>query len=122
MADRTIRIAEEIKRVLSGIIATEIKDPRLSSMASVMKVSLTRDLKYAKAYISVYDSEEAKKESIEALNHAEGYIKRQVAQRVNMRIVPSFQFVLDDSIDASINIANILKELENEKNANGLSD
>lgn len=110
-ADRTIRIAQEMKKTIGVIISSEIKDPRISPMTSVMKVELTRDLKYAKVYVSVYDKEEVKKSTIEALTHAQGYIKKLLGERIDMRRMPSIKFVLDDSIDASINIAKILKDI-----------
>ena len=109
--DRTTRIAQEMKRELSVIIAQEVKDPRISAMTSVLKVDLTRDLKYAKVYISVYDTEEKKHETIDALTHAEGFIRRLVGERVEIRRLPTFQFVLDNSIDHSIRIAKLLKEI-----------
>lgn len=112
MTDRNVRIAEEIKRVLSAVISSEIKDPRIAEMTSVMKVTLTKDLRYAKAFISVMGTAEQKKATIEALVHAEGFVKKCVSERVKMRLVPSFSFVLDESIDASINIARILEDIK----------
>jgi len=109
--DRIIRIAGEIKRALSFIIHDEIKDPRISAMASVTKVELTRDLKYAKAYISIFDTEEKKKATMEALQHAEGFIKKHLGESVKIRSIPSISFVLDDSIEYSIKISRILEEV-----------
>ena len=66
---------------LSEIISMEIKDPRVSEMTSVTHVDLTRDLKYAKVYISVFDDEKKKKSTIETLTHAEHFIKNEVGNR-----------------------------------------
>jgi ribosome-binding factor A len=109
--DRIIRIAGEIKRALSFIIHDEIKDPRISAMASVTRVELTRDLKYAKAYVSIFDTEEKRKATMEALQHAEGFIKKALSESVQMRSMPAITFVMDDSIEYSIKISKILQEV-----------
>jgi ribosome-binding factor A len=104
-------IQSEFKRVLSEIISTEIKDPRVSEMASVTHVDLTRDLKYAKAYISVFDDEKKKKSTIETLSHAEHFIKNEVGSRMRMRRLPQITFVLDTSIEYSSKISQMLKKV-----------
>ena len=109
--DRTSVIASEFKRVLSDVIKSEIKDPRVSEMASVTHVELSRDLKYAKAYISVYDSDKLKKSTIETLQHAEHYIKNEVGARMRMRRLPQITFLLDTSIEYSSKISEMLKKV-----------
>lgn len=109
--DRIIRIAGELKKALSFIIHDDIKDPRISPMASVTKVELTRDLKYAKAHVSIYDTEEMRKSTIEALTHAEGFIKKELSRHVKIRSMPSIAFLLDDSIEYSIRIGKILEQV-----------
>jgi ribosome-binding factor A len=109
--DRISAIQSEFKRVLSDIIKNEMKDPRISEMASVTHVELSRDLKYAKAYISVYDSEKLKKSTIETLAHAEHFIKNEVGARMRMRRLPEIRFILDTSIEYSSKISEILKKV-----------
>jgi ribosome-binding factor A len=109
--DRTSVIQSEFKRVLSEIIKNEMKDPRISEMASVTHVELSRDLKYAKAYISVYDTEKLKKSTIETLTHAEHFIKNEVGARMRMRRLPEIKFILDTSIEYSSKISEILKKV-----------
>ncbi len=109
--DRTSVIASEFKRVLSDVIKSEIKDPRVSEMASVTHVELSRDLKYAKAYISVYDTDKLKKSTIETLTHAEHYIKNEVGARMRMRRLPQITFLLDTSIEYSSKISEMLKKV-----------
>ena len=101
----------EFRRVLSEIINTEIKDPRVSQMTSVTHVELSRDLKYAKAYISVYDTEKKRKSTIETLTHAEHYIKNEIGARMKMRRLPEITFVLDTSIEYSSKITQMLKKV-----------
>jgi len=108
--NRVERIQEEYKRELTSIIRT-IKDPRLSSMTSVVSASVTKDLKYAKVYVSVLGSEEEKKSSMEALKSSTGYIKREIASRLNLRCVPHPTFVLDTSIDYGMHINELLNKI-----------
>ncbi len=107
---RTDRISEEVKRELSAIIR-ELKDPRLPIMVTVVAVKVTKDLKFAKAYISVMGSDEVKADALAALKSASGFIRREVGHRLNLRNTPEFTFVIDDSIEYGAHINEILKEL-----------
>ena len=109
--DRISVIQSEFKRVLSDIIKNEMKDPRISEMASVTHVELSRDLKYAKAYISVYDTEKLKKSTIDTLTHAEHFIKNEVGARMRLRRLPEIRFMLDTSIEYSSKISELLKKV-----------
>lgn len=107
---RTDRISEEVKRELSAVIR-ELKDPRLPMMTTVVAVRVTKDLKFAKVYISVLGNEEEKKGAITALKSASGFIRREIGHRLNLRNTPEFTFVADDSIEYGAHINEILKEL-----------
>lgn len=111
MKDRMSGLQAEFRRVLSEIISTEIKDPRVSEMASVTHVELSRDLKYAKAYISVYDTDKKRKSTIETLTHAEHFIKNEIGARMKLRRLPAITFMLDTSIEYSNKISQILKKV-----------
>ena len=108
--NRIDRISEEVKRELSMIIR-ELKDPRLPDMVSVVSVRVTKDLKFAKAYISVMGSEDVQKGAIDALKSAAGFIRREIGHRINLRITPEFSFVLDNSIEYGAHINEVLKNL-----------
>lgn len=109
--NRIDRISEEVKKELSGVIR-DMKDPRLPDMVSVVSVRVTKDLRYAKAYISVFGSEEVKKGAIDALTSAAGYIRKEIGHRVNLRNTPEFTFVSDDSIEYGAHINEVLKGLQ----------
>jgi ribosome-binding factor A len=109
--DRLAAISAEFKRVLSDIIRNDIKDPRVSEMASVTHVEITKDLKYAKAYISVFDTDKLKKSTIESLTHAEHYIKNEIGARLRIRRLPEITFILDTSIEYSSKISEMLKKV-----------
>ena len=108
--NRMERIKEEFKRELASIFR-EIKDPRLSSMVSVVAVDITKDLKYAKVYVSVMGSQEQKSSSMQALKSATGFIKREIGARLNLRAVPQPTFVLDTSIDYGAHINELIKKI-----------
>ena len=94
---KNTRINGEVMKELSLIIRQEIKDPRIHMMTSVTSVEVAPDLKTCKAYISVMGSDEEKKDTIAGLRSAEGYVRRQLAKRLNLRNTPEIQFVLDRS-------------------------
>lgn len=109
--DRINRISEEVKRELSQIIKYELKDPRLSELITVVKVDVTRDLRYAKAYISVLGNDEEKASTMKALKSAAGFIRKEIGNRINLRYTPEFIFELDSSIEYGMNISKILHDI-----------
>ena len=110
MSDRIDRISEEVKKELSKIISEDIKDPRLPEIISVIAAKVTKDLKFAKIYVSVLGDEQTKKNAEEALKSASGYIRREIGHRLNLRNTPEFHFVIDDSIEHGINISNLINK------------
>lgn len=109
---KNTRINGEVQRELSEIIRTEIKDPRVTgAMVSVVSVEVTPDLKYCKAYISVLGSEEAAGDAITGLKSAVGYIRRELARRVNLRNTPEISFILDQSIEYGVHMTRLIQEV-----------
>ena len=106
------RVAEDIKREIIAIIRDEIKDPRVQGkLLTVIRVEVTGDLSYAKAYISAMEGIEAAKEAVAGLKNAAGYIRREVGQRLRLRKTPELRFVADDSIEHGMSIAKMLNDL-----------
>jgi ribosome-binding factor A len=104
------RINDEVQKEMAQIVR-EIKDPRVSgTMICVTAAQVTPDLKFAKIYYSVLGGD--KKEVAQGLKAASGYIRRQIAQRLNLRITPEFTFILDESIEHGAHIASILNTIE----------
>ena len=107
--ERTERVSEEIKRELSQIIQRELKDPRLAvGMVSVTRVELTRDLKNANIYISVFGADEKIDDIMAALVHSAGFMRSQIGKRMRIRTTPELFFKLDDSIEYAARIHKIL--------------
>ena len=108
---KNTRINSEVQRELSEIISREIKDPRIHPMTTVVAVEVTPDLKYCKAYISVLGEEESAKATIQGLKSAEGYIRRELARRVNLRNTPEIKFILDQSIEYGVAMSHLIDEV-----------
>ena len=109
------RTNEEIKKALSEIIR-KMKDPRISPMTTIMLVEATNDLKLAKVRVSVYDKDDSvRKETVAQLNRAEGFIARELGRRIDIRRIPTLKFTLDDSIEYSVHISEIINKLQTER-------
>lgn len=109
--NRMTRINDEILKELSQIIRCEIKDPRVGVMTSVLRVDTTPDLKYCKVFVSVLGNEEEKDGVMKGLKNATGFIRRLLAQRVNLRNTPELIFKLDDSVEYSIRMSKLIDEI-----------
>ena len=108
---KNTRVNGEVTRALAEIIRSDIKDPRVNSMTSVTAVEVAPDLKTCKAYISVLGDEEAGRNTIEGLKSASGYIRRELARTVNLRVTPQIQFILDQSIAYGVNMSHRIDEV-----------
>lgn len=111
---RVNRISEEIKKVISDVIKNELKDPRIAPLTSVTHVEVSRDLRHAKVYVSVYGTDDEKNSTIEALKRAAGYLRKEVGSRVRTFYTPEIDIELDKSIETGIHIAKLIDDLKNE--------
>ena len=107
---KNTRVNSEVQKELSLIIA-DLKDPRIDPMATVTDVSVTPDLKYCTAYISVLGGEENEKNTLAGLENAMGHIRHELAVRVNLRITPELKFVIDKSLEYGINMSRLIEEV-----------
>lgn len=112
---RVNRINEEYKKIISQIIRNELKDPRISGMASVVSVDVTRDLSFATVYISVLGTEEEKKSTLEGLSKSAGYVRREVGKRVKLHHTPAIQFKEDNSIEYGVNMSQKIAEVSQQQ-------
>ena len=93
-----------------------MKDPRISPMTTIMSAEVTNDLKQAKVRVSVYDKDDAvRAESVAALNRAAGFIRHELGNRIDLRALPQLKFTLDNSIEYSVHIAQILNDLNKDR-------
>ena len=109
---RLTRINDEIMRAAAEIIRSELKDPRINTITSVTKVETTNDLKQCKLFISIMGDEKQKKEVWEGLSSSVGFIRKQLASRINLRNTPELILHIDDTLDYSYKIDALLRQAE----------
>ena len=107
---RLNRIDEELKKEITNILTYDIKNPNVTGLLSVTRVKITPDFKYAKVYVSIMNAKNTK-ETFAAIKKSAGFIRTEIAKRVNLRITPELVFVLDDSIEYGTRIDAILKDI-----------
>jgi len=117
MKDKRVnRISEEVKRVVSDLLINHLKDPRINKMTSITHVEVTRDLRYAKIYISVYGNKEEKENTIEGLRNAKGFIRKEIGEQIDLRYVPEPIFYLDESIERGLYMSHLIDTVTKEDN------
>ena len=95
---RSYRVADQIQRELAGLIRSEVKDPRVPATLTVAGVEVSKDLSNAKVFVSTFDLEsdaEAREAAIDGLNKASGFLRRQLGNKMRLRIVPTLSFRYD---------------------------
>lgn len=105
------RINDEVRKSLAGIIR-DIKDPRVSPMTSVIEVEVAPDLKNCKIWISVLGSPEDQAQTMKGLRSASGFIRGELAHRVNLRNTPELHFIQDDSIAYGVEMGRRIDEVK----------
>ncbi|HEX5156897.1 MAG TPA: 30S ribosome-binding factor RbfA [Ktedonobacterales bacterium] len=110
---REDQLSGAITRELSDLIRTRMKDPRIG-FASITGVELSHDLRYAKVFVSVMGSPEEQRETMRGLDSANGFLRRELAQRLTIRHVPEISFRLDESIARGARVLDLLKQVEQE--------
>ena len=109
-SNRLNRIDEEMKKEISHIITYDLKDPNITGLISVTKVKVSGDLKYAKVYVSMLNAKD-NKQVLAALKKSAGFVRTEIAKRINLRTTPEIIFIFDDSIEYGSRIDTILKEV-----------
>ena len=112
------RINSLLLRAIGKIIIDNMKDPRISSLVSVMEVKTSKDLKLSKVYISVLGEVNVKNKTLKALNSASGYIKNLLIKNLDLKNVPKLVFYLDESIENKSRILDIIENLHQSSNIN----
>ena len=114
--NRTKRIAEEIRKVVSTMLISGIKDPRITSMVSVTDVEVTNDLSYAYIYVSILGGDE--ESTLKGLRNAVAYIRREVSRNVKLRHTPQIIFKIDDSIKNGMYMSDLIRKVNENNNNN----
>jgi ribosome-binding factor A len=111
MSFRPRRLAEEIKREVTSMLQAELKDPRICRLSSITDVEVSRDLRYAKLFVSVYGSEEEQSQTLTGLQSAGGFIRSELGKRIRLRFLPELTFCLDQSIGRGVRLANLIRRV-----------
>lgn len=112
---RSERVQEALRQEISKIVQYELKDPRLGFI-TITRVELTRDLRFARVYFSVLGEAKAKARALKGLDSAKGYIKNLISDRVKLRFMPEIVFKIDESLEYTKEVFDILKKLKEERN------
>ncbi len=112
------RVGEEIAHELNAMLAGELKDPRLEINVSVSQVRVQPDMKHARVFVSVRNAtNKEQSDAIKALEHAAGYIRSELVERLQLRRVPDMHYILDQSQEHVERIEQLLKEVKKENPA-----
>jgi ribosome-binding factor A len=120
---RVARVAELVKREVSIMIQQDIKDDRVGvGMASITEVVMSGDLQHARIFVSIYGTEEARKETMIGLAAATGFIRREIGQRVGLRRTPEIVFEEDRSFERGVKVLSLINQLSAEREARESSE
>ncbi|MGI0495180.1 30S ribosome-binding factor RbfA [Alkalinema pantanalense CENA528] len=120
---RVARVAEQIKREVSQLLMSGIKDDRVGTgMVSVTDVDVSGDLQHAKIFVSIYGTDEARAETMKGLQSATGYVRSVLGQRVRLRRTPEVIFVEDRSLERGTQILGLINRLTEERKTSGVEE
>lgn len=106
---RTDRISDVLQREIADLIQRKVKDPRLVGMITVSAVDISRDLSYAKVYVTQLNNDPtAIKNNLQILNHAASYLRSELGQRIKLRITPQLKFIYDESISRGAYLSGLI--------------
>ena len=110
-------VGDEMRKVMQDIISNELKDPRVPLLTSVTQVKMTRDLSHATVFISVFGSDHDKKEALDAIEGANGFIRFQMCKRINLRLASELHFKIDNTLDEAARMDAIIDRVKAEDKA-----
>jgi ribosome-binding factor A len=108
------RVAEQIKKELSFLLQTELKDPRVG-FVTITGVEVTNDFSQAKVYLSVFGDDAQKNETLKALSKAAGFMRTELGKKIRIRHIPELIFKIDSSIEYGQKIEKLLNQIHEEK-------
>lgn len=118
---RAERVGEQMQRELADLIRREVKDPRVG-FVTISAVEVSRDFEHAKVFISLLGDDAQTEQALEGLNHAAGFLRRELARRLLLRIVPKLRFVQDRSIAEGSRLSALIDKAVEEDRAHEAGD
>ena len=111
MNRRTERLNHLLRQEITDLLQREAKDPRLSVMVSITRVSVSADMHFAKVFVSVLGTEEEKKGLLAGLHAASGFLRRELASRLSLRYTPDLSFVYDDTMEQAGKVIQLIDQV-----------
>jgi ribosome-binding factor A len=115
MTYRVERLNSFLRQEISDIVQRYIKDPRLGTFVSVTSVEITKDMRYAKVFISRYGTDLEKADTIKGLESASGYIRHELGERMKTRRIPELSFRLDNTMEKAAKVLKIINDISSEE-------
>jgi ribosome-binding factor A len=112
--DRTLRIADRIREELSVLLVTHVQDPRLAGI-SITDVNVDRELAFANIYYSSLEGSERAKEIMAGLQHAQGFLRSELAKRIRLRVFPRLRFHYDPTYERAEKIEQLIASIHAEE-------
>lgn len=113
MSQRTDRVADSLRKELSVLLLREVRDPRVA-LATISRVQVARDLGHARIWISVLGDEETRRQTMEGIEHAKGFLRSQIGRRLKLRVTPELAFELDRGAEYLQDMTELLDQLHKE--------
>ncbi|MDH5446402.1 MAG: 30S ribosome-binding factor RbfA [Gammaproteobacteria bacterium] len=104
---RTRRVGEQMQRELAQLIQQELKDPRIG-LLTVIAVEVSKDFSHAKVFVTSLNNDEGMQQTLQILEHAKGFLKRELGRRIKLRIIPDLHFVHDESIERGNRLSSLI--------------
>lgn len=114
LGSRQDRVGDLLRNELADLIVSRLKDPRVG-FVTIVAVEMSKDLKFAKVHYSVMGTDAQRASTHAALDHARGFLQREIAARLKLRLTPQLQFLQDNVIEAAMRVDRILKDLDRER-------
>lgn len=114
MTRRTERLNDLLREEISQILHHQARDPRLAGLLSITRVDISPDMRYARVFVSILGSDEEKDRALQGLDRAQGFFRRELARRLNLRRTPLLSFHRDDSIEEAARVLELMGKVEKE--------
>ena len=111
MSRQSERTSKLIKEKISVLLERQVNDPRLSSLISITRVSLSLDRKHAKIFVSILGDEKNKREVLAGFNAASGFLRKELASHLRSRFTPELSFHYDDSIERGAKVLELMEQI-----------
>ncbi|HKO14895.1 MAG TPA: 30S ribosome-binding factor RbfA [Gemmatimonadaceae bacterium] len=109
---RPDRVAEAIREEVATFLSQDVKDPRISGLVTVTGVEVTRDLRAARIFVSVYGSESERQATFEGLGHLAGHLRSRIGRALRLRLAPELTFRPDESVSRAARIETLLSQIK----------